>query len=270
MITTILHGNSLSKSHHTFILRNIRFFSSLQSQVENTQQNETTCENFNYDHIRNEIIDHWMKSEAKSPRGSTIKSRYCCFTYHDAKQQYLKPNAHWHWLDKELSSNYAGETGAVYIYKGAMSAMSIRPNPKALEFCKTHMTNEQIHLSMFEKIIPKNKRTKLVPMWKMAGWTLGFVPMLIGGSKALYVTVESVETFVEEHFQEQIIPLKDTSCQELVKLLEYCCEDEVHHREDAKRHLLDGDEDLDSWWIQPWSFLVKTGSSIAAELARRY
>merc|ERR1712232_1440487 len=108
----------------------------------------------------------------------------------------------------------------------------------------------------------------------MAGFTLGFIPTVIGGSKALYVTVESVETFVEEHFQNQIKPLntKDNvvCCPELVKVLTHCCADEVHHKEDAKKHLLDNDANLDVWWIKPWSWAVHTGSSVAAELARRF
>ena len=33
--------------------------------------------------------------------------------------------APWHWLDAELSSNLAGETGAVYIYSGAKDAQAL-------------------------------------------------------------------------------------------------------------------------------------------------
>ena len=258
----------------------MKLFSSAQTQIENAtrddEKHKTEGSSFNYDKIRNEIIDYWMKAEATTTRGTTTKARYCCFTYHDVRREYLKTTAQWHWLDKELSSNIAGETGAVYIYLGAISAMNLRPSSKeALDFCKTHMTTEQSHLSIFEKIVPKGKRTKLIPLWKIAGFTLGFIPTVIGGSKALYVTVESVETFVEEHFQSQIKSLtaKDNEvyCPELVKALTHCCADEVHHKEDAKKHLLDNgkDSNLNSWWIKPWSWVVQTGSSVAAQLARR-
>ncbi|KAL3905265.1 MAG: hypothetical protein SGARI_004550 [Bacillariaceae sp.] len=88
---------------------------------------------------------------------------------------------------------------------------------------------------------------------------------------ALYVTVKNVEEFVEEHFQDQIVPLrKEQTCPELLKLLEACCEDEVHHKEDAARHLL-GDDSCKKlpWWAGPWAKVVKAGSALAADVARR-
>ena len=226
---------------------------------------------FDFDRIRNEIMSQWVESEAESENGTVIRARYCSFTLQDAKREYVKKEANWHWLDRELSSNLAGETGAVYIYKGAISAITMRQlSSDALEFCRSHMSNELSHLSMFQYIVPKGKHTRLLPLWKMAGWTLGFIPTILGGSRALYVTVEAVETFVEQHFQEQIIPLKkQDKCHELIRLLEHCCEDEVHHKEDAAKQLLDENADLDAWWVQPWSLMVRFGSATAAEIARR-
>lgn len=227
---------------------------------------------YDFGSIRNEIMDYWLVAEAATPKGATTNARYCCFTYHDGRREYLKPSANWHWLDKELSSNIAGETGAVHIYKGALAAQSIRRiNDDVLEFCEAHMANEASHLQMFEYIVPDGKRTKLLPLWKLAGFILGFFPTLLGGSRALYVTVEAVETFVEEHFQEQIVPLKkQNACPTLVQLLEHCCEDEVHHKEDAARRLLNQENPgIDAFWVQPWTSIVKGGSALAAEIARK-
>eukprot|EP00966_Prymnesium_polylepis_P244170 5646773-Prymnesium_polylepis.1 len=39
---------------------------------------------------------------------------------------YDNRSAPWHWLDREMSSNVAGETGAVCIYDGAASALRLR------------------------------------------------------------------------------------------------------------------------------------------------
>ena len=222
---------------------------------------------FDHVEIRNEIENYWFTSEANT-------RWYWCFSAHEASREYRKPTAAWHWLDRELSSNMAGETGAVHIYKGALAALSIRPiNDQVLEFCQSHMKNEMAHLDMFQSIVPKGKHTKLLPIWRMAGFTLGFFPTLLGGSQALYVTVEAVETFVEEHFQEQIVSLKkENVCPNLVQLLEHCCEDEVHHKEDAARRLLNGKEgyiDLDAFWVQPWKTIVRGGSAVAADIARR-
>eukprot|EP00980_Cylindrotheca_fusiformis_P007204 scaffold1525_cov142-Cylindrotheca_fusiformis.AAC.4 len=219
-------------------------------------------------------MNYWMIAEAASPNGTTTHARYCCFTFHDARREYLKPSSNWHWLDRELSSNLAGETGAVFIYKGALAALSIRPiNGDVLEFCQSHMANETSHLQMFQYVVPDGKHTKLLPVWKIAGFTLGFFPTLLGGSRALYVTVEAVETFVEEHFQDQIVPLKQqNACPKLIELLEHCCADEVHHKEDAARRLLEGKSnitDLKAVWVKPWSSIVKGGSALAASIARR-
>lgn len=223
--------------------------------------------------VRDEILQNWLLAEANSPTKSTRTAQYCSFTYNDGVRSYQKSNAKWHWLDRELSSNVAGETGAVYIYKGALAAMSLVPtgSKDALDFCQEHMQNEAAHLQLFEAVVHDSKQTVLLPVWRMAGWVLGFLPTLIGGSKGLYVTVEAVETFVEEHYQEQIVPLrKEGMSTELVRLLEHCCEDEVHHKEDAAQKLLGpGQTEFHAWWAKPWSAMVRTGSTIAAELARR-
>lgn len=231
---------------------------------------------FDFDKIRNQILQNWLQAEAASPNGTSVRARYCCFTHEDGRRAYQNPQANWHWLDRELSSNIAGETGAVHIYKGALAALRyVRTDVsrQAMEFCHEHMINESKHLQYFETIVPEGKRTRLLPIWKIAGWTLGFVPTVFGGSTALYVTVEAVETFVEEHFQDQIVPLREKgSSEELVRLLEHCCADEVHHKNDAAEKLLeqqDGQHQLDAWWVQPWSAIVRRGSAFAAEVARR-
>lgn len=261
-------------------------FSSKLRQLSSAVTSNQPVATFDFDKVRNEIIEQWVKEEAKVPGGMQTTARYCCFTYNDAKRAYLEPSASWHWLDRELSSNLAGETGATYIYKGALTAMNIRfsNHTDAINFCQDHMANESFHLSLFQSVIPEGKHTKLLPIWRLAGWTLGFLPTILCGPKGLYVTVEAVETFVEEHFQEQIVPLKKQCEQqqkllkgaheplypELIRLLEHCCEDEVHHKEDAARHLLNNESQLDAWWIKPWSKVVRRGSIAAAEIARRF
>jgi ubiquinone biosynthesis monooxygenase Coq7 len=232
---------------------------------------------WDWDKIRNQILQNWLQAEAQSSNGITTRARYCCFTRDDGLRAYQDPKANWHWLDRELSSNIAGETGAVYIYKGALAALQhVRTDVsrQAVEFCQEHMTNESKHLQYFQTILPVGKHTRLLPIWKIAGWTLGFLPTVIGGSKALYVTVEAVETFVEEHFQDQIGPLTEQGgSDELVKLLQHCCADEVHHKTDAAKKLLEQSGDhgpyLNAWWVRPWSAIVQRGSAFAAEVARR-
>ena len=182
---------------------------------------------------------------------------------------YQDASAPWHWLDRELSSNVAGETGAVCIYDGAAFALSLRSSPcrsSTLQFVEEHRAAEQSHLDLFEALLPAHKHTRLLPMWRAAGFALGFMPAMLS-DRALFITVQAVETFVEEHYEEQIGPLKQHArCPRLVELLEHCCADEVHHKDDAAARA--GGKPPNAI-ERGWMALVRLGSAVAAELARR-
>ena len=238
---------------------------------------------FDMERARQEVLQTWMQAEVKSSSGGDgggcqIHARYCCFTYDDVLRAYNDPKASWHWLDRELLSNVAGETGAVHVYQGALAASAwVQSLPfTALEFCHEHQCTEAGHLALFTSLVPTHKYTRLLPLWKVAGWLVGFLPTALAGSQGLYVTVEAIESFVEEHFQDQIQPLMKqikedggngegngvnggnhsppkkksqtqdkveemttlTTTPELLKILKHCCEDEVHHKEEAMVKLL--------------------------------
>jgi demethoxyubiquinone hydroxylase (CLK1/Coq7/Cat5 family) len=102
----------------------------------------------------------------------------------------------------DLRSDHAGETGAVAIYKGAQWAMSLSPakySSDATQFVQEHVVTEQGHLDMIAKLLDPADRSKLLPAWRVAGWCLGALPTLVS-EKALFCTVEAVETFVELHY----------------------------------------------------------------------
>lgn len=89
----------------------------------------------------------------------------------------------------------------------------------------------------------------------------------------LFLTIEAVETFVEEHYGEQIGPLSQPSvenggahCPNLLALLRHCCEDEIHHKEDAASRVGGGSR---TRLEQAWMSVVRIGSAVAAEIARR-
>jgi ubiquinone biosynthesis monooxygenase Coq7 len=193
---------------------------------------------------------------------------------------YELSHAPWHWLDREMSSNVAGETGAVCIYDGAAKALHFRSrwlganvNASTVQFIEEHRATEAEHLRLFVDLLPLGKYTKMLPLWRVAGFTLGFLPALIS-ERALFVTVEAVETFVEIHYGEQIEPLLEHGrCPELVALLQYCCADEVHHKEDAAVRATaaagTGSADGRSLMERIWMRVVRIGSAVAAEAARR-
>ena len=139
-------------------------------------------------------------------------------------------------------------------------------DPATLQFIESHRAAEQSHLDLFVALLPEHKQTRLLPLWRMAGFTLGLAPALVS-DRALFLTVEAVETFVEAHYHEQIEPLRlHGRCPELVALLEHCCADEVHHKDDAAERSGGGQPNA---LERAWRALVKLGSAVAAELARR-
>jgi ubiquinone biosynthesis monooxygenase Coq7 len=208
------------------------------------------------------------------------------------------------WMVNELRTNHAGEYGAVRIYQGALAGLRLHhavlpgrgpgrgadgPSSAALLFLREHEENERVHLHIMEELTRvTGSRTRLIPVWHMAGYATGFLPALLGGQRAIYHTVSSVETFVEEHYQDQISRLRREGALPLLQAcLESCCEDEVEHRREAETALLDlhnrdhdghreGHRDRaavkavvsQSGVVKAWSWLVDCGSRGAVKLSR--
>ena len=156
----------------------------------------------------------------------------------------------------ELRSNQAGETGAVYIYEGILAAsrsLGLR------HFAHEHLQTERIHLAALNQLTPKRFRSKFLPIWRAAGWTLGAFSALVSDDFT-YATIRAVETFVVQHYQQQLdmfpTPIRD--------LLQQFCNDEAEHRDEADRAI----DSLSRYPI--WERLVGAGSSCAVRLARRF
>lgn len=208
----------------------------------------------------------------------------------ETSQRYLE-SIKWSWMCREMSSNVAGETGAVWIYHGALAACKIRAMDIAVrEFAERHISAEQQHLDVLTAVFNYDgsnnrslsaKHTRLLPIWRVAGWLLGFIPTVLGRGPWLYHTVDAVETFVEKHYDEQIAyvrtqhPNPGSDNSELMRYLTWACADEVHHAEDARRCLLENhgihslEESQKRLMVNVWRFIVDLGSRYAAELARR-
>lgn len=108
-----------------------------------------------------------------------------------------------HHLVQELRSDHAGETGAVYIYKGIQAVAQWRGDLELLAFAKAHGVTEADHLAEMENWLPASQRSCLLGPWRLAGWLTGALPALIG-RPAVYATIAAVETFVDHHYQQQI------------------------------------------------------------------
>ena len=98
------------------------------------------------------------------------------------------------------------------------------------------------------------------------GFCLGLFAALFGYT-FFCLTISAVETFVEQHYNEQIDHLiKTQQSPSLLALIQRCCAEETQHKSDAESHFKSSS---DSVWIRAWLKLVKVGSSAAVEAAKK-
>lgn len=164
------------------------------------------------------------------------------------------------WLVADLRSDQAGETGAVWIYRGVLA---LSRDPALRAFAERHLATEQRHLGLIDAVLTPADRSRLLPLWRVAGWLTGALPALFG-PRAVYATIAAVETFVDRHYQDQIDRLAtEPAWATLRDLLERCRQDEVAHRDEAAHHA-----GPPGWLMRAWSALVGAGSAAAVKVCR--
>ncbi len=169
-------------------------------------------------------------------------------------------------LERELRSDHAGETGAVFIYRGIAAIARWRDNAELLSFAQRHGDTESEHLALLESRLTPSRRSRLLGLWRLAGWLTGALPALVG-SRTVYATIEAVEAFVDQHYQLQIEYLEHHGGpEELLQVLQHCQGDERHHRDEAAA--LAGASR--TWITRLWCSLIGAGSAGAVALARRW
>lgn len=166
------------------------------------------------------------------------------------------------WLQQELRSDHAGEYGAVMIYRGVLA---VSRDESVRQFAEHHLLTEQKHLALMETIIPASGRTRLLPVWRVMGWLTGALPALLG-RQAVFATIEAVETFVDHHYEQQLVRLNSQGeYGALRQVLVDCQADEVSHRDEATQ-LASPDR---SWLLRLWCAIVGSGSAAAVVAAKR-
>ena len=169
------------------------------------------------------------------------------------------------YLERELRSDHAGETGAVFIYRGITAVARWRGDAQLLAFAQQHGDTEAEHLSLIEAWLPPSRRSRLLGPWRLAGWLTGALPAW-AGRRAVYGTIAAVETFVDRHYQQQIDHLRAHGGPDgLLPLLERCQADECHHRDEAAALAGERRPGL----LRLWCSVVGAGSAAAVVLARR-
>lgn len=176
-----------------------------------------------------------------------------------------------------MRSNWAGETGAVAIYRGSQAALGRISCPAERAdldaFVSEHVASEEAHLRAMSAVVAEPRERSWMPATAF-GFMLGYSSTAARGARGMYITTQAVETFVEEHYGDQIqrleaeiangerLPKEDY--EELLALLRAACADEVHHKEDAARRLgaLSMGDRLQFTFVY-W------GSSLGAAVAKR-
>jgi ubiquinone biosynthesis monooxygenase Coq7 len=163
----------------------------------------------------------------------------------------------------ELRSDHAGESGAVWIYRGVLAVARDRG---VCDFARRHGATEQRHLDLIEQWLPAAQRSRLLVPWRAAGFLTGALPALFG-PRAVYATIAAVETFVDHHYQQQIDRLTDRpEHAALLSLLRECQADECDHRDEALSHATKPPGLL----LRAWCAMVGSGSAGAVHIARRF
>lgn len=175
------------------------------------------------------------------------------------------------WLVADLRTDHAGETGAVCIYRGMLATTR---HAAVRRFAQAHLATESAHLALIEPWLPPRHRSLLLPLWRVAGWLTGALPAL-WGPKAAFATVQAVETFVDQHYTEQIDAIdrirQDTdgrALQPVRALLASCRADEIEHRDEAAALLAAGGTALPAA-LRAWVWAVGAGSRAAVKVCRR-
>lgn len=161
-----------------------------------------------------------------------------------------------------LRSDHAGETGAVYIYRGIRAVARL---DCLREFARQHQVTEERHLEIMNQILPRVHQSRLLILWRLAGWITGALPALFG-ARAVYRTIDAVESFVDEHYRLQIDQLAERPPDKALRdILEACRADELLHRDEARGHL-----QAPGLIGRLWVAIVGAGSRTGVYLASRF
>ena len=163
-------------------------------------------------------------------------------------------------LAGEMRSNHAGETGAVWIYRGVLA---VSRNTEIRSFAAHHLATEQLHLRFFDDWLGAPQKSVLLPLWRLSGFVLGAVSA-IGGRQWVYASIEAVETFVVKHYESQYGALEAYGDETLTAAIHRFCHDEADHRDEAG-----GEAQAPSSLLKAWCWVVGFGSEQAVKIARK-
>merc|ERR1712055_994368 len=140
-------------------------------------------------------------------------------------------------LEKIIRVDHAGEMGASFIYQGQMAVLK---NTKSRELIQEMWDHEKAHLAKFEELLVEYqvRPTVLIPVWKLAGFTLGAGCSLLGEKGAMACTV-AVEALVTKHYDDQVTEMVENNPrldENLIEVIKKFRDDEQSHHDIGLAH----------------------------------
>ncbi len=179
-------------------------------------------------------------------------------------------------IHQAIRVNHAGEYGAKQIYAGQMLAFKLKKDQETLALIEKMKAQEDLHFDYFnQKIIDEKVRPTLMqPIWRIAGFVLGFGTALISKKAAMACTV-AVEEVIDEHYQNQIetLPFEDFSKDQLKNKkpddnlkdkIEQFQKEELEHKDIGLENQAESLK-----FYQPFSFIIKKASQLAISISSK-
>ena len=137
-------------------------------------------------------------------------------------------------LEEIIRVDHAGEYGATRIYDGQISIFG--KNSKIGKTIQHMADQEKEHIEKFNELILEHRvrPTVLLPLWNIAGYTLGATTAMMGEKAAMACTV-AVEKVIGEHYREQQ-DLLENDHKELKKTIKKFEKDELEHHDIGIEH----------------------------------
>merc|ERR1711971_245643 len=140
-------------------------------------------------------------------------------------------------LEKIIRVDHAGEMGASFIYQGQMAVLK---STKSRDLIQEMWDHEKAHLAKFEELLVEYqvRPTVLIPVWKLAGFTLGAGCSLLGEKGAMACTV-AVEALVTKHYDDQVTEMVSNNPkldENLIEVIKKFRDDEQSHHDIGLAH----------------------------------
>ena len=169
-------------------------------------------------------------------------------------------------VEEIIRVDHAGEHGATSIYKGTLDILNLLGDKETIPIIEEMAEGEKKHVREFNRLIKERsiRPTALLPIWKLAGYSLGALSAVYG-KNAIMACTEAVEEVIDKHYSEQIDELDKSGQEEsLLNSLKEFHADEVEHEMIAKKEL-----DETSTALSIFKNLIKIGCKGAIKVSEK-